>query len=434
MAAYRQTICEVSESEHLLRRLRGEKAPVLAMARTAKAQMPLAAEKMIADPHWAGFETMVDLIFARNGWRRVSELGGLQKDIDLKVYEPVIGAKGFVQVKSPADQAVLDQNLERYEFARTASLEVAVNADLDDAAGRNVACPFTDKSCGEKMDYTMWRGVAGLVQPTRRPGATEKLIRILPEGIGIVCLHLKFRQGSSQEFENSIPDYETYVAELAEQGMDMIHPAGAPPFMLLGYKQQEVLIRKWERKYKNSDLHFEPEPRRRDARARHQEIHRCQLFQPAEQDSRRLHDPGRFQGCFHGADRRAFRRREPYRAGNGLFSHQEAVSREQGCGRHLYPGQRLAHGGNRRYPGTGPPGAGGARQYRAGVGNTEAIERQPAAQRLRPALLGTATSAVKRWSDVQRTRFALSEAGGERLVRACIRVARCSAKSFIRKG
>jgi hypothetical protein len=70
---------------------------------------------MIADLHWADFETMVDLIFARNGWQRVSGLGGRQKDLDLEVYEPVIGCRGFVQVKSQANQAVLDQNLERYE-------------------------------------------------------------------------------------------------------------------------------------------------------------------------------------------------------------------------------------------------------------------------------------------------------------------------------
>lgn len=100
------------------------------------------------------------------------------------------------------------------------------------------------------MDYTMWRGVAGLVQPTRRPGAVEKLIRLLPEGIGIVALHLKFRKGSSEEFKSSIPDYEAHVADLAEQGMDVIHPGGSPPFMLLGYKGQEVLIKKWEKAYK----------------------------------------------------------------------------------------------------------------------------------------------------------------------------------------
>lgn len=99
------------------------------------------------------------------------------------------------------------------------------------------------------MNYTMWRGVAGLIMPTRRPGANEKLIRLLPEGIGIVCLHLNIRRGSSREFESAIPEYEKLVAELANEGADVIHPAGAPPFMLLGYKGQERLISSWEKNY-----------------------------------------------------------------------------------------------------------------------------------------------------------------------------------------
>lgn len=115
VAAYRQTVCAVSEGDYLLRRIRGEEEPVVAMARAAKAQMVQAAEKMIAHLHWADFEAMVDLIFTRNGWQRASELGGAKKDLDLEVYEPVIGARGFVQVKSQANQAVLDDYLERYE-------------------------------------------------------------------------------------------------------------------------------------------------------------------------------------------------------------------------------------------------------------------------------------------------------------------------------
>jgi hypothetical protein len=40
------------------------------------------------------------------------------------------------------------------------------------------------------MAYTMWRGVVGLIKPTRRPGSLEELIRLLPPGIGIVPLLL----------------------------------------------------------------------------------------------------------------------------------------------------------------------------------------------------------------------------------------------------
>jgi maleate isomerase len=99
------------------------------------------------------------------------------------------------------------------------------------------------------MHYTMWRGVAGLVKPTRRPGSLETLIRLLPEGIGVVPLLLNVRQGDHDEFSSAIPFYEKYVAELAEQGMDMIHPGGTPPFMLQGYKGEANLISGWERKY-----------------------------------------------------------------------------------------------------------------------------------------------------------------------------------------
>jgi maleate isomerase len=98
----------------------------------------------------------------------------------------------------------------------------------------------------------MWRGVVGLVKPTRRPGSLETLIRLLPEGIGVVPLLLNVRQGSHDEFSSAIPFYEKYVAELAEQGMDLIHPGGTPPFMLQGYAGEAKLIKSWEAKYKTA--------------------------------------------------------------------------------------------------------------------------------------------------------------------------------------
>jgi maleate isomerase len=100
------------------------------------------------------------------------------------------------------------------------------------------------------MSFTLWRGVVGMVRPTRRPGTLEELIRILPEGIGIVPLLLNFKAGSAIEFEKSIPQYERFVAELAEQVVDLIILSGAPPFMLLGYEGEARLIRDWEKKYK----------------------------------------------------------------------------------------------------------------------------------------------------------------------------------------
>ena len=100
------------------------------------------------------------------------------------------------------------------------------------------------------MSFTLWRGVVGMVRPTRRPGTLEELIRILPEGIGVVPLLLNFKAGSNAEFLDSIPMYERFAAELAEQGVDVIMLTGAPPFMLLGPEDEAKLTDEWEKKFK----------------------------------------------------------------------------------------------------------------------------------------------------------------------------------------
>ena len=100
------------------------------------------------------------------------------------------------------------------------------------------------------MSFTLWRGVVGMVRPTRRPGTLEELIRILPEGIGVVPLLLNFKAGSNAEFLDSIPQYEQFASELAEQGVDVIMLTGAPPFMLLGPEKEAALTAAWTKKFK----------------------------------------------------------------------------------------------------------------------------------------------------------------------------------------
>jgi maleate cis-trans isomerase len=100
------------------------------------------------------------------------------------------------------------------------------------------------------MAFNMWRGTVGLIKPTFRPGSTEDLIRMLPDGIGVIPLHLNIRQGTREEFAQAIPHYEQKVAELVEIGVDLVHPAGAPPFLLLGYKGEQELLNGWEARYR----------------------------------------------------------------------------------------------------------------------------------------------------------------------------------------
>src|SRR6478736_6170931 len=109
--------------------------------------------------------------------------------------------------------------------------------------------PIVGRARGATMSL-LWRGVVGMVRPTRRPGTLEELIRILPEGIGIVPLLLNFKAGSNDEFLNSIPLYQQFASELAEQGVDLIMLTGAPPFMLLGPEKEAELTRDWEKKFK----------------------------------------------------------------------------------------------------------------------------------------------------------------------------------------
>ena len=96
---------------------------------------------------------------------------------------------------------------------------------------------------------TCWRGTVGLIKPNFRPGSTEDLIRMLPDGIGVIPLHLELDKGTRGQFENAIPAYEKRVAKLAELEADIIHPAGSPPFQVLGYRGELELMKKWEKKY-----------------------------------------------------------------------------------------------------------------------------------------------------------------------------------------
>jgi maleate isomerase len=100
------------------------------------------------------------------------------------------------------------------------------------------------------MAFTSWRGVVGCIKPTLRPGGLEELIRMLPEGIGVLPLFLNIRQGTTDEFKRATAPYEPLVQQLAEAGCDLIHPEGAPPFMLLGFKGEAELLKKWEKQHK----------------------------------------------------------------------------------------------------------------------------------------------------------------------------------------
>ena len=100
------------------------------------------------------------------------------------------------------------------------------------------------------MSFSSWRGVVGMVNPTMRPGMIEEVCRLLPEGIGLIPLYLNISRGTEDEFAGMMPHYEKQIAVLAEQKCDLIHPNGAPPFMVHGFAGEAKIVAAWEKKYK----------------------------------------------------------------------------------------------------------------------------------------------------------------------------------------
>lgn len=113
-ANFRATICTVPERDYLLRKINGITEPVVGKAKAARATMMTVVVEMIRGLHFADFETLADLIFARSGWQRSTPVGGTIADIDLLMEQPTTGELAFVQVKSTATQATLDDYLDRF--------------------------------------------------------------------------------------------------------------------------------------------------------------------------------------------------------------------------------------------------------------------------------------------------------------------------------
>jgi len=92
--------------------------------------------------------------------------------------------------------------------------------------------------------------IVGLILPTMRSGTVIDLVPLLPRGVGLLPLYLAFHEGTEDEFKQGFAQYETQIARLADRGCDLIHPEGAPPFMVRGLSEETALVDGWQRKYR----------------------------------------------------------------------------------------------------------------------------------------------------------------------------------------
>jgi maleate isomerase len=66
----------------------------------------------------------------------------------------------------------------------------------------------------------------------------------------VVPVYLDFKRGTEEEFSAALNAVHEKVAELAKEGLDLIHPEGAPPFMVHGFKGEAKIIKDWESEFK----------------------------------------------------------------------------------------------------------------------------------------------------------------------------------------
>ncbi|HSR55981.1 MAG TPA: hypothetical protein VLN73_07045 [Alphaproteobacteria bacterium] len=90
----------------------------------------------------------------------------------------------------------------------------------------------------------------GVVKPTLDSLSTQDLEALLPDDIEMIPEYIGFAYRSLDEFRTAMPIYEEKVAALGAKGCDLIHPEGAPPFMMQGYAAECDYIKKWESEYK----------------------------------------------------------------------------------------------------------------------------------------------------------------------------------------
>jgi maleate isomerase len=94
-----------------------------------------------------------------------------------------------------------------------------------------------------------YRGTVGDIKPRPTDSSLVDMIRLLPDGIGVIPVYLNLTSGSREEYGSAYPVYERHIAYLASQKCNVIAIEGAPPFMLLGPKGEAEMVDGWKRKY-----------------------------------------------------------------------------------------------------------------------------------------------------------------------------------------
>jgi|SRR5579862_855614 len=117
-AGFRATVCIPKDWEAILRLIKGETDKDAINSADRRRDYEIAVHKIVQRLSPQDFETLIDLILARTGWERIATLGGVREGVDVEAENPASNEIAFVQVKSSADQRVLNDYIERFQTRR----------------------------------------------------------------------------------------------------------------------------------------------------------------------------------------------------------------------------------------------------------------------------------------------------------------------------
>jgi hypothetical protein len=117
-SGYQATVCEPKGSKEILRLIRNEVDEDANAAQLARQTYEDAVAKLVSRLGDKDFEILIDLILSRTGWARLGKVGGPTEGIDVEVENVSSDEIAFVQVKSTATQAVLDDYVSRFNDRR----------------------------------------------------------------------------------------------------------------------------------------------------------------------------------------------------------------------------------------------------------------------------------------------------------------------------
>lgn len=143
-SGYRATVCKPKGWTEILRIIRNDEDADARLAALARQAYEDAVATLIARLGDKDFEVLVDLILSRTGWARIASRGGVTEGIDVEVENPTSGEIAFVQVKSSADQSVLDDYVSRFNdrkdrYSRMIFAVHSPNGNLTPPAGQPVS-------------------------------------------------------------------------------------------------------------------------------------------------------------------------------------------------------------------------------------------------------------------------------------------------------